>query len=53
MNEQLKNICQTEHTGHRSFHNFISNIISELIAYIFEPKKPSLNVDMDKIKKIA
>jgi hypothetical protein len=56
MNDQLKNICQTEHTGHRSFHNFIFNIISGLIAYIFEPKKPSLNleiVDMDKIKKIA
>jgi hypothetical protein len=45
MNDQLKNICQAEHTGHRSFHNFISNIISGLIAYNFEPKKPSLNLE--------
>jgi hypothetical protein len=31
INDQLKNICQTEHTGHRSFPDFISNIISGLM----------------------
>ncbi len=28
VNNQLKNICQIEHTRHRSFENFLSNLIS-------------------------
>lgn len=42
INDQLKNICQVEHSRHRSFGNFISNLISGLIAYTFLPKKPSI-----------
>ena len=42
INDQLKNICQVEHSRHRSFDNFISNLISGLIAYTFLPKKPSI-----------
>ena len=42
INDQLKNICQVEHSRHRSFDNFISNLISGLIAYSFLPKKPSI-----------
>jgi len=45
-NDELKNICQIEHTRHRSFDNFISNLIPGLIAYSFMPKKPSLNVEI-------
>jgi hypothetical protein len=41
--DELKNICQVEHSRHRSFGNFISNLISGLIAYSFLPKKPSIN----------
>jgi hypothetical protein len=46
VNNELKNICQIEHTRHRSFENFLTNLISGLIAYSFLPKKPSLNLDI-------
>lgn len=46
VNDQLKNICQIEHTRHRAFDNFIVNLISALIAYSFLDKKPSLNLDI-------
>ncbi len=42
INDELKNICQIEHSRHRSFGNFITNIIAGLIAYSFLPKKPSI-----------
>jgi hypothetical protein len=45
--DQLKNICQIEHTRHRCFDNFITNLLSGLIAYSFFPKKPSINVDFE------
>lgn len=44
VNDFLKNICQIEHTRHRSPANFFVNLISGLIAYSFIPKKPSLNL---------
>ena len=43
VNDGLKNICQIEHSRHRSFANFISNMIAALITYSFFPKKPSIN----------
>jgi len=46
VNDELKNICQIEHTRHRSFDNFITNLLSGLIAYSFFPKKPCLNIDI-------
>ncbi len=42
INDQLKNICQLEHSRHRSFHNFINNIVSAIIAYSFLPSKPAV-----------
>jgi len=45
VNDELKNMCQIEHTRHRSFDNFISNLLSGLIAYCFFPKKPSINLN--------
>ena len=45
INNELKNICQIEHTRHRSFTNFISNLITGLLAYSFLPKKPSIHVE--------
>lgn len=42
VNDELKNICQIEHSRHRSFGNFITNIIAGLIAYSFLPKKPTI-----------
>jgi hypothetical protein len=45
VNDQLKNISQVEHTRHRSINNFITNMISGLVAYSLQPKKPSISID--------
>lgn len=45
--DQLKNICHTEHTRHRRLDNFITNLLSILIAYFFFPKKPTINRDFE------
>jgi hypothetical protein len=42
INDQLKNISQIEHTRHRSLANFMVNLVSGLIAYCHQPKKPSI-----------
>jgi hypothetical protein len=42
INDQLKNICMIEHSRHRSFHNFLNNVLTGIIAYSFLPKKPSV-----------
>ena len=42
VNDFLKNICQIEHSRHRSGCNFITNLVSGLVAYSFLPKKPSI-----------
>jgi hypothetical protein len=39
VNDELKNICQIEHSRHRSLANFLSNLIAGIIAYHFLPKK--------------
>ena len=44
VNDELKNLCQIEHTWHRSVNGFLFNIIAALNAYSFFPKKPSLNI---------
>lgn len=44
INDQLKNISQIEHSRHRSFTNFLINLISGLIAYALQPVKPALNL---------
>jgi hypothetical protein len=44
INDQLKNISQVAHTRHRSPINFVINLVAGLIAYSFQPKKPSLNL---------
>jgi hypothetical protein len=43
--DQLKNICQIEHSRHRSPVNFLVNLMAGLIAYCHQPKKPSLDLD--------
>ena len=49
VNDELKNICQIEHTRHRSFDNFITNMLSALVAYSFFEKKPSINIYQELI----
>ena len=45
INDELKNICSIEHSRHRSFSNFITNLISALIAYSFFQKKPAIKYE--------
>jgi hypothetical protein len=47
VNDQLKNICQIEHTRHRSLTNFVVNLLAALIAYTYQEKKPSLKLHLD------
>lgn len=47
INDRLKNICQVEHSRHRSFENFVANLIAAMAAYCFFPKKPSINLQLN------
>ena len=44
VNDELKNIAQVEHSGHRCFDNFIVNLLGAIAAYCLFPKKPCINV---------
>ena len=44
VNDELKNIAQVEHSGHRYFDNFIVNLLGAIAAYCLFPKKPCINV---------
>jgi Transposase DDE domain len=43
VNDQLKNVCQIEHSRHRSPYNFLAHLLAGLAAYCHQPKKPSLH----------
>lgn len=42
--DQLKNLCQVEHTRHRSTANFLVNLMAGIVAYCLSNDKPSLNL---------
>ena len=42
--DELKNLCQIEHTRHRSTSNFVVNLLAGIVAYCLMPNKPSLNL---------
>jgi hypothetical protein len=42
--DQLKNICQIEHSRHRGVVNYFADIVAGLIAYTYREKLPSLNL---------
>ncbi|MBL4560191.1 MAG: transposase [Labilibaculum sp.] len=42
-NDQLKNTCDVKHSRHRSFNNFITNLITALITYAFFERNQLLN----------
>ena len=44
VNDELKNIAQVEHSRHRSFDNFVVNLLGGIAAYCFFPKKPCINI---------
>jgi hypothetical protein len=47
--DQLKNISQIEHSRHRSLAGFIVNLLAGLVAYTYQPKKPSLNLRKEEL----
>jgi hypothetical protein len=47
VNDFLKNVCQIEHSRHRSQLNFLVNLVAGLVAYSFLPNKPSLHISRD------
>ena len=51
--DQLKNIAQIEHTRHRSPTHFMVNLISGLIAYAHQPKKPTLKTKSPRQREAA
>jgi hypothetical protein len=42
--DQLKNVCQIEHSRHRSPFNFLVHLLAGLAAYCHQPKKPSVDL---------
>ena len=48
INDQLKNISEIEHSRHRSLSGFMINVVGALIAYTYQPTKPSLGLRMDE-----
>ena len=53
VNDELKNMCQIEHSRHRSIGNFLTNLIAGLIAYSFFPKKPSIQYNKLRTNQLA
>lgn len=53
VNDELKNICQIEHSRHRSVYNFFTNLLAGLIAYTFLPKKPAIRCEFEDSKQLA
>lgn len=47
VNDELKNVAQVEHSRHRSFDNFIVNMLGAVAAYCKFPKKPCINLDRE------
>ena len=52
VNDFIKNVCQIEHSRHRSPANFMVNLMSGLVAYSYLPKKPSLKFSHVNIKTV-
>jgi Transposase DDE domain. len=47
INDELKNICQIEHSRHRGTANFIMNLLAGLAAYCFFNKKPAIKFERE------
>lgn len=43
VNDQLKNLCNIEHSRHRNPINFMVNLVAGLIKYTYFENKPSIN----------
>jgi hypothetical protein len=47
INDQWKHISQIEHTRQRSETGVMVNLVAGLVAYTYQPKKPSLGLRRD------
>ena len=45
VNDELKNIAQVEHSRHRTFDNFIVNLLGAIAVYCCFPKKPGIRIN--------
>lgn len=52
VNNKLKFDCQIEHHRHRSPWNFLVNLISGIIAYAYDPRKPSIQITRKEKHKL-
>jgi len=52
IHDQLKNSSQIEHSRHRSPLNFVVNLLAGLIAYCWQPKKPSLHLHQQALSPV-
>jgi hypothetical protein len=46
--DQLKNVCQIEHSRHRSPYNFLVHLLAGLAAYCHQPKKPPRGLEIHR-----
>ena len=56
VNNKLKFCCQIEHHRHRSPQNFLVNLLSDLVAYMADPHKPSMKLsstDREQLELLA
>jgi transposase len=53
IHDQLKNQSQIEHSRHRSLTHYVAHIIAGLIAYSYQAKKPSLNLNMPALPTLS
>jgi len=49
INDQLKNTFDLEHSRHRSLTNYMIAVVAGLVAYSYQPKKPSLNIKREDL----
>lgn len=47
--DQLKNICQVEHSRHRGVPHYFADIVTALIAYTYRERLPSLNIPIHQL----
>ena len=50
--DQLKGLCQIEHSRHRKPDNFLMNLVSGLMPYMLRPRKPVIQMPK-KLNKMA
>ena len=48
--DRLKNVCQVEHSRHRSPINYFADVIAGLVAYTYGQKLPSLNLHPQQLQ---